>query len=228
MRNRFERAAVATFTALALTAVATTTGLGAQEVESVGPVSPLAKLAPNTRYQYELVIDSAKKLGLPTARLESKALEGIAKRAVDRRILDAVRTEFRALREARASLGPKATDDELGAGAAALRAGITASELSQLSRARPGRLTMPLVVLVDLLSRMVPRDTAYQTIFSLYRSGAGDEDFHGLWRGVERDIVSGTDPGVALLNRAREIPARGTPPVSPPSGRPDQSETQDR
>ena len=209
--------------ALALTSFALSVS-GAQDLS----VTPLSKLAPNTRYQYELIVDSARKMGLPTACLESKALEGIAKRAVDRSILEAVRNTFRALRESSGALGPKVTDDELCAGASALRVGITAGELNQLSRSRQGRLTVPLVVLVDLVSRMVPRDTAYQTIFSLYRAGAGDEDFHGLWRGVERDIVSGTDPGVALLNRAREIPPRGPPPVSPPSGRPDQSETQDR
>jgi hypothetical protein len=209
--------------AIALTVI--TSSAVAQDTEGV---SPLAKLAPNTRYQYEVVLDSARKMGLPIARLESKALQGIAKRAMDRQIITAVRNEFRALTDARAALGTRATDDELGAAASALRAGITPAELSQLSRARQGRLTVPLVVLVDLVSRAVPRDTAYQTIFSLYRAGAGDDDFNGLWRGVERDIVSGTDPGVALLNRAREIPARGPPPVSPPSGRPDQSETQDR
>lgn len=221
MRTSLERSA-ATFTAFALTAVAMAATAHAQE-----SVTPLAKLAPQTRYNYELIIDSARKMGIPTARLESKALEGIAKRAIDRKILDAVRNEFRALREARAALG-KTSDDELGAAAAALRAGITATELSNLARARQGRLTVPLVVLVDLMSRLVPRETAYQTIFSLYRAGAGDEDFNGLWRGVERDIVSGTDPGVALINRAREIPTRGPPPVSPPEERPDKSETQDR
>ena len=224
MNTRFERAIAPALTVLAL-AVGLTQRATAQDSELL---SPLAKLAGNARYQYELIVDSARKMGLPTARLESKALEGIAKRAMDRTIIGAVRNEFRALRDARTALGSRATDDELGAAASALRAGITPAELSQLSRARQGRLTVPLVVLVDLVSRAVPRDAAYQTIFSLYRAGAVDDDFNGLWRGVERDIVSGTDPGAALLNRAREIPARGSPPVSPPSGRPDQSETQDR
>jgi hypothetical protein len=219
----FERHA-ARFAAIALTALLLTSRADAQE----GGVSPLVKLAPQTRYNYELIIDSARKMGIPTARLESKALEGISKRAADRQIITAVRNEFRALRDARSALGAKASDDELGAASAALRAGITPAELSNLSRARQGRLTVPLVVLVDLLSRLVPRETAYETIFSLYRAGAGDDDFNGLWRGVERDIVSGTDPGVALINRAREVPTRASPPVSPPSGRPDQSETQDR
>jgi hypothetical protein len=216
--HKLERAAIATLMALVISTSAT-----AQE-----PVSPLSRLAPSTRYTYEVILDSARKAGLPVARLESKALEGITKRAPDRTILNAVRSEFRALREARYALGIDASTDELEAGAAAVRVGITTTELSRLSQSRPGRITVPLVVLVDLVSRQVPRDTAYNTIFSLYKGGAVDDDFHGLWRGVERDIVSGTDPGAALLNRAREIPSRTPSPVSPPARRPDQSETQDR
>lgn len=218
MIHRLERAALAALMALACSSSAT-----AQET-----VSPLSKLAPSTRYTYEVILDSARKAGLPVTRLESKALEGITKRAPDRAILSAVRNEFRALREARYALGTDASTDELEAGAAAVRVGITTTELSRLSQSRPGRITVPLVVLVDLVSRQVPRDTAYNTIFSLYMGGAGDDDFHGLWRGVERDIVSGTDPGAALLNRAREIPPRTPSTVSPPARRPDQSETQDR
>jgi hypothetical protein len=118
----------------------------------------------------------------------------------------------------------------LKAGAGALSVGITAAELAQLARTRHDKsLTYPLVVLADLVTRGVPRDTAAQTIFQLWQRGAADEDFLGLFRGVERDIVSGTDPGVALLNRAREIPSRGPPPAAPPSSaRPDNSETQNK
>jgi hypothetical protein len=192
---------------------------------------PLVRLSPTVRYAVEVLLDSARHGGLPTQPLESKALEGLSKRQDDRRILFAVRNVFRSLREARAALGPSATESELTAGASALRVGITNAELSQLSRIRKGKLvTVPLVVLVDLVSRGVPRDTASQTIFSLWQRGVADDDFYGLWRGVERDIVSGADPGAALLNRAREIPNRPSPVQPPPNeeGRSDQSENQNR
>ncbi len=192
---------------------------------------PLVRLSPTVRYAVEVLLDSARLAGLPTQPLESKALEGLSKRQDDRRILFAVRNVFRSLREARAALGPSATEGELTAGASALRVGITNAELSQLSRIRKGKLvTVPLVVLVDLVSRGVPRDTASQTIFSLWQRGVADDDFYGLWRGVERDIVSGADPGAALLNRAREIPNRPSPVQPPPNdeGRSDQSENQNR
>lgn len=191
---------------------------------------PLLRLSPTVRYAVDVLLDSARLAGLPTQPIESKALEGASKRQDDRRILFAVRNVFRSLRDARSALGADATDGELAAAASAIRVGVTHAELSQLTRTRKGKLvTVPLVVLVDLVSRGVPRDTASQTILQLWQRDVGDDDFYGLWRGVERDIVSGADPGVALLNRAREIPNR-PPPVQPPPSeeRPDQSETQNR
>jgi hypothetical protein len=160
---------------------------------------PMARLQPNVRYRIELLIDSARIYGVPTGPLQSKALEGAAKRADGRAIV--------------------------------LEVGIPQTELAALARSREEKvLTVPLVVLTDLVTRGVPRDTASVTIFQLFQRGAEDGDFLGLWRGVERDIDSGTDPGQALLNRAREIPSRGPPPVSPPAstGRPESSETPDR
>lgn len=178
---------------------------------------PLMRLERSVRYSVEVLIDSARLMGLPTQPIESKALEGLAKNKPGRMILSAARNVFRSLRDARAVLGPKATTDELTAAASALNVGITQAELGQLARSRQEKqLTVSLVVLVDLISRGVPRDTASHTIFQLWQRGAADDDFLGLWRGVERDIVSGADPGAALLNRAREIPSRGSPPVSPP------------
>lgn len=191
---------------------------GAQEVRE-RDADPLSKLDPQTRYAVEMLLDSARLAGLPYGPLESKALEGISKRASGRDILVAVRKVFRTLREARAALGANATADEITAGAGALRVGIASAELAHLSASREAKasLTVPLIVLSDLVTRGVPRDTASLTIFQLLQHGAADDDFLGLWRSVERDIVSGTDPGVALLNRARQLPTRGPPSAGPPN-----------
>lgn len=178
---------------------------------------PLMRLERSVRYSVEVLMDSARLMALPTHPIESKVLEGLAKNKPGRMILAAARNVFRSLRDARAVLGPKATENELAAAASALNAGLTQAELGQLARTQQGKqLTVPLVVLVDLISRGVPRDTVSQTIFQLWQRGAADDDFLGLWRGVERDIVSGADPGAALLNRARQVPSRDPPPVSPP------------
>jgi hypothetical protein len=179
---------------------------------------PLVRLDPTVRYAVALLLDSARQSGLPTAPIESKVLEGLSKRIHSRRILSAAKVVFESLRDARLALGPAGSPDELSAAAGALRVGVTPAELGNLARAKREKpLTVPLVVLADLVTRGVPRDTASQTIFQLWQRGAGDEDFYGLWRGVERDIVSGTAPGVALLARAREIPNRAPPQGTPPA-----------
>jgi hypothetical protein len=179
---------------------------------------PLVRLDPSVRYAVALMLDSARQSGLPTSPIESKVLEGLSKRVHSRRILAAAKVVFESLREARGALGASATPDELSAGAGALRVGVPAAELANLARAKRDKpLTVPLVVLADLVTRGVPRDTASHTIFQLWQRGAGDDDFYGLWRGVERDIVSGTAPGVALLARAREIPNRAPPQGTPPA-----------
>src|SRR5437764_1845439 len=95
----------------------------------VGDLDPLARLSEGSRYQVELLLDSAKVAGLPTTPLESKALEGIAKHADGRRIVAEVRKVFRSLRDARAVLGPSASGDELNAAAGAARMGVTPAEL---------------------------------------------------------------------------------------------------
>jgi hypothetical protein len=203
----------------------------AQDSSRQREMDPLGRLDQQSRYVVEMLLDSARLAGLPTNPLESKALEGISKRASGRLIVMRVRETLRTLKEARVALGASATQDELAAGAGALRVGITQAELSQLARSRKDKqLTVPLVVLSDLVTRGVPRDTASTTIFQLWQRGAADDDFLGLWRGVERDIVSGTDPGVALLNRAREVPSRGPPPAAAPAGArpPETSENSNR
>lgn len=203
----------------------------AQTTESPRELDPLNKLEPVHRYAVEVMLDSARLAQLPTGPIESKALEGISKQKNGRVIVSAVRDVYRSLIRARSALGPTASPSELTAAANALRVGITTSELSHLASTRSEKpLTVPLVVLSDLVTRGVPRDTASRTIFQLWQRGAADDDFLGLWRGVERDIVSGTDPGVALMNRAREIPTRAPPPTTTPSGarQPDELENQKR
>ena len=188
---------------------------------------PLGRLDQATRYAVEMLLDSARLAGLPYGPLESTALEGISKRASNRDIVNAVRRKLRALRDARAALGKSASADELTAAAGVLRVGVPLSELSRLAATRDGTkpLTTSLVVLAHLITRGVPRDTAAVTIFQLWQRGAADDDFEALWRSVERDIVSGTDPGVALLNRARQIPTKGPPSVVPPAVRPEDSKS---
>ncbi len=173
---------------------------------------PLARLDSASHRIVAALVDSARTEGLPSEPIISQAQLGVARHASSTVISSVVRKVFLALREARASLGEHATSEELSAGAQALEVGIPTSALIDLRQARHGKsVTVPLVVLADLVTRGVPRDTASRAILQLWMGGAGDADLLGLPVAVEQDIVSGAAPGDALLNRIRTIPLRPPP-----------------
>lgn len=174
--------------------------------------SLLSRLDAPSRYQIEVLMDSAARLGLPPEALMSKTLEGISKGAPGSRIVQVVRRHFAALREARTALGVEITLDELSAAAGALQAGVPRNSLAALHTNRKGNsILMPLVVLSDLVSRGVPPEDASTAIVNMTQRGALDSDFAGLRRGVETDILSGASPVTALDRRTREFPGRGAP-----------------
>ena len=177
---------------------------------------PLTKLDSASRRVVQALVDSAKAEGLPDQPLVSKAQEGVSKHAAGALIARVVRTVFLSLREARAVLGERANRDELTAGAAALQAGIPATAIIDLRQAGHGKsITVPLVVMADLVSRGVPRDTASRAILQLWMQGAGEADLMGLSQSVGQDILSGAAPADALLSRARKVPIR-LPPAKVP------------
>jgi hypothetical protein len=181
---------------------------------------PIFKLDPTSRNVVDLVIDSAVASGLPTRSILSRALEGIAKKADNRRIVDAVRRRLVSLRTARNRLG-NVSDSELEAAASVLEAGAKPEELERF-RVRPqGRTQLEaFTVWADFLARGVPKDEAFSAINKLWQDGADDATFHSLWNNVQTDILQGLSPGLALQNRIRETPQRaptsaGKPPEGP-------------
>jgi hypothetical protein len=177
---------------------------------------PLSRLDTASRRIVDAMLDSARAQGLPTKQLVSKAQEAVAKHADAAHLLAAVRTVFRDLREARTTLSSKASPDELEAAAAALQAGIPTSALAELQVALRGKpMTVPLVVLADLVTRGVPKETASSAILQLSMVGAGDADLLALSHGVQQDILSGAAPGDALNQRVRQIPVKPPPSKVP-------------
>jgi hypothetical protein len=181
---------------------------------------PIFKLDPTSRRVVDLVMDSAMAERLPNRSILSRALEGVAKHADNRRIVEAVRRRLISLRTARTRLG-NVSDDELEAAASVLEAGAKPEELERF-RVRPqGRTELEaFTVWADFLTRGVPKDEAFSAINKLWQDGADDATFHGLWTSVQADILQGLSPGTALQNRIRETPQRspttaGKPPEGP-------------
>ncbi len=172
------------------------------------------------------LFDEAAETGLPVRPLVNRALEGAARRMSGDRILRVVREHATALRTAKRALGERSTEDELEAGAIAVRSGLDERMLESVRNARPvGQAVVPLVVLTDIARRGVPATTARDAVQQLARSPRSDELLMGLQATVAKNAQRG--PGMALdaLNRYVKVvggAAQGTPaitdrkPVRPP------------
>src|SRR5690349_8937757 len=89
----------------------------------------LLRLDQGSRYIVDAAIDSARALGLPSEPLRSLALQGIQKKADNRRIAEAVRAKFIRLKTAFSILGAVG-DQELDAASAVLEAGARPTQLA--------------------------------------------------------------------------------------------------
>jgi hypothetical protein len=178
------------------------------------------------RERVDRIADSAKAQRLPTEPLYSKAAEGILKGADDARILQAVTRLVQDLREARAALGPAATDAELIAAASVIHSGMDVPTLRKFFSARDDRppgesFVMPLVVLSDLLARRVTQDVATASLSNLLEHGAKDAELTSFRRDIERDISGGQAPDAAARMRTdaavATLPGAGRGIRRPPS-----------
>ena len=194
-------------------ALVTTASPTSRLVAQTGPAasSLSTKLPRETLVEVTRLIDSARTLSLPTDPLVGVALEGANRHASGERIVRAVRQYIGALHSARGVLGDGALDAEVVSGAGAVLAGVNTSVLRELRAARPKGgggepLTVPLVVLADLVARGVPLDTASRAVYVAAKAGARDADFTLLRRYVEQDISAGASPAAATSLRLRNVP----------------------
>jgi len=174
------------------------------------PASLSTKLPREVSVEVTRLVDSARALSLPTDPLVGVALEGANRHASGERIVRAVRQYIGALHSARGVLGDGALDAEVVSGAGAVLAGVNTSVLRELRATRPKGggepLTVPLVVLADLVARGVPLDTATRAVYVAAKAGARDADFTLLRRYVEQDISAGASPAAATSLRLRNVP----------------------
>ena len=160
------------------------------------------RLDERTRAEVAALVDSARGAGLPADPLVNKALEGASKGADGARIVAAVRALAGGLGRARTILGGSASDAELVAGAAALRAGAPPAFVERLRRDYPREpLVVPLAVMADLVARGVPADTAAQSVLALVRAGVREAELVAFRQSVERDIALGAPAGAAAAVR---------------------------
>ena len=208
--------------------VATLAFLGVAPLAAQYPdplAAALAKLDVNNKLTIEVMMDSARFIGLSDMPLRSRVLEGVQKKASAQKIVEAVRRKFNALRSARTALG-SVSNEELDAASTVLEAGVKPAQLTLFKGRQKGREALEaFTVWADLIYRGVPGEEASSAITKLWQDGADDATFHSLWNNVQADISQGLNPGAALQNRIRETPARTATPQAkqPPEGQENQS-----
>lgn len=149
-----------------------------------------------------LLFDDAAEMGLPVRPLINRALEGAARRTASDRILKVVREHAIALQRAKRTLGAQSTEDELEAGAIALRAGLDDRALETVRASRPlGQAVVPLVVLTDIVRRGVPVSNARDAVSQLARTPRSDDILLGLQALVAKNAQRGPGMAVDALNR---------------------------
>lgn len=158
-----------------------------------------------------LLFEDASELGLPVRPLINRSLEGASRRSPGDRILRVVREHALALQEAKRALGDRATEDELEAGAIAVRAGLDWRAVESVRTSRPtGSVVVPLVVLTDLVRRGIPATKARDAVTTLVRSPRADDVLLGLQATVAKNAQRG--PGMALDALNRYVKGTGASP----------------
>jgi hypothetical protein len=189
------------------------TMLGASTAAALEAQEPrlAARLPVGVASATQRLVDSASHDALPTEPLVQKALEGESKGADSTSILRAVQALLERLRVARRALG-SATEPELVAAAAALRAGASPASLGALRSLRPDRpLVVPLSVLADILAAGVAPERAWSSVREMASTGAGDAAFLAL-----RDrLTDSRGTAEALPPESRRPPTEAPPAARP-------------
>jgi len=159
-----------------------------------------------TRTAIRTLIAEAAANGLPTAPLVTKVREGVAKRAAPDRIRTATSLLAQRLAVAVAALATSRGDEELAAGADALQVGVRQGTLSDMRRIWPTKsLTVPLGVLVEMITSGVPHASASKRVRDLLLKGANTAQLASLGANVRADIAAGLAPDAAMELRSKGV-----------------------
>lgn len=170
------------------------------------------------------ILERARRDSLPTGALESKVLEGVAKRVPPQRIAQAVTQLAAELRSVRTGLRERLpaeafSEGEVVAAARAVRQGVPVDALDDLWHARTNQvpLDVPVTVLGELVRRGVPVDEASGLMTHVLQTGVPMHLAAQIPGRFDGAMGNATTPVDALTQALRvlEIP---NPPGRRPGG----------
>lgn len=168
---------------------------------------------------------SAAARGLPVDPIIQKAIEGGAKGVAGERVAAAMRLVLRQLEEAAGAMESSDTV-AIAAGAFAMTAGLSGSDIRQLARngAAPGEIVVALRVAGTLSALGVPPAEAVRLVRATLEAGRPAADLLALPGRVQAEMSRGVTPAQAAAGLARAAaaqsrrgppPGRGQPPPRP-------------
>jgi hypothetical protein len=178
MRNLNIRAIVALSAVLCSAARAQTPNDPSARLKEVLPADVAARVL--------AVIAKARAHGLSGDALENRALKfaakGVNPSLIDRSVADQEERMERVRDTLQAARGRKPSDDEVDAGAEAIRKGVDGSKVSALAKSAPsGRsLAVPLYVIGSLVDRGLPSDEALARVLARLQLRASDRDLESM------------------------------------------------
>jgi hypothetical protein len=206
--------------AMVATALGATTAVAQEQAHD--PSAKLREVLPShVAEQVLATIANARARGLPTVALERTALKGAARNVTPEDIQAAVAAQAARLDASRAALtansgGRPAGDDEIEAGAEALRKGVDGAGVSELAKSAPsGRsLAVPLYVIGTLVERGLPSDDALAAVQARLSARATDAQIAEL---PDQVAASGGKPATTGRELAGTRRAAGGAPVTVPA-----------
>lgn len=174
-------------------------------------------------------IADARAHDLPAAALENRALKFAAKGVAPADIEQSVKDQAARMQQAKDALensrGSKPADDEVEAGAEAMRRGVDGAQVSALAKSAPsGRsLAVPLYVIGSLMDRGLPSDAALQRVHDRLLAKASDADLEKMPAELPAQAAAGqahkpSTTGKDLAATKRPANAGGRPSTIPANG----------
>lgn len=150
------------------------------------------------------VIEKARSRGLPADALENRALKfaarGVDAQAIEKSVVEQEERMERVRDVLESARGRKPEDDEVEAGAEALRKGIEGSKVAALAKDAPAErsLAVPLYVIGSLLDRGLSSDAALRRVEEKLRSRATDRDIERMAVDVPTPSANGRGRGAEM------------------------------
>lgn len=193
------------------------------------PSARLREVLPaDVAQQVLATIAAARAHELPVRALEQRALKFAAKGVEPKLIAGSIAEQAKRMEKVKDALdavrGRKPSDDEVEAGAEALRQGVDGADISELAKSAPsGRsLAVPLFVIGSLVDRELPSDEALQRVLERLQARASDRELEQIAGNRPADAGRGNRPEGAgrPANPGRALGVGNRPTAGPPAGVP--------